>query len=233
MPATGPCCLRQRMCRWPPGPSNSHVGRMFLAPFISRSSRRAMCQDSSASWRSSDGFGNNSVFPPREFAHNPFLTFELAAIHAHRITGRMIGDSPLISVVVPAFNASQTIRETLRTISQQTYRNLEVIVVDDGSTDNTAALVQEHSLHDPRFRLISQMNGGVASARNTGVHASSGEFIAFIDADDLWHPSKLEKQIAVLLSGGREMALVYCPFRSIDAAGKVLASPRSYAISGG
>jgi glycosyltransferase involved in cell wall biosynthesis len=158
--------------------------------------------------------------------------WEQAATHAHRITRRMIGDCPLISVVVPAFNASQTIRETLRTISQQTYLNLEVIVVDDGSTDGTAALVQEHSLRDPRFRLISQMNGGVASARNAGVSASSGEFIAFIDADDLWHPSKLEKQIAALVSAGRDVALVYCAFRSIDVDGKVVASPLGYAISG-
>jgi glycosyltransferase involved in cell wall biosynthesis len=141
-------------------------------------------------------------------------------------------DGPLVSVVVPAFNAAKTIHETLRSISQQTYRNLEVVVVDDGSTDDTGAAARRHSLNDPRFRVVSTANGGVASARNAGIRASKGAFIAFIDADDLWHPTKIAKQIDALLSGGSDMALVYSPFRLIDAEGKVFASPRKYGVSG-
>ena len=76
----------------------------------------------------------------------------------------MIDGGPLVSVVVPAFNAAETIHETLHSISQQTYRALEVIVVDDGSTDETAAIARQRSLSDPRFRLISKPNGGVATA---------------------------------------------------------------------
>jgi glycosyltransferase involved in cell wall biosynthesis len=144
----------------------------------------------------------------------------------------MIDGGPAVSVVVPAFNAAATIEETLQSIAQQTYRNLDVIVVDDGSSDDTAMLVRRHGAHDPRFRVISQPNGGVASARNAGVRASRGEFIAFIDADDLWHPTKIAKQIAALLSGGPETALVYSPFRMIDSAGHVIGSPHKYGVNG-
>ena len=139
---------------------------------------------------------------------------------------------PLVSIVVPAFNAAQTIEETLHSVSQQTYSALEVIVVDDGSTDGTAEIARRHSLDDPRFRVVSQPNGGVASARNTGIAASTGDFVAFIDADDLWHPTKTAKQLAALQTGGPDVALVYSPFRLIDADGMVLASPHKYNVSG-
>ncbi len=144
----------------------------------------------------------------------------------------MIDDGPVVSVIVPAFNAAETIQETLRSITQQTYRNLEVIVVDDGSSDGTAAIARRHSLTDQRFRVVSKPNGGVASARNEGIRASRGEFLAFIDADDLWHPTKLAKQLGVLLAGGPDMALVYAPFRMVDRDGRVLRSPRKYGVSG-
>jgi glycosyltransferase involved in cell wall biosynthesis len=138
----------------------------------------------------------------------------------------------LVSVVVPAFNAADTIQETLDSISAQTYRTLEVVVVDDGSTDRTSAIAQGHSLRDPRVRVVFKPNGGVASARNEGIRVTRGAFIAFIDADDLWHPTKIEKQLAVLLSAEPETALIYSPFRSIDAEGNVFASPHKYGVSG-
>ncbi|HKP27550.1 MAG TPA: glycosyltransferase family A protein [Dongiaceae bacterium] len=142
----------------------------------------------------------------------------------------MINDNPLVSVVVPAFNAAHTIAETLHSISQQTYRALEIVVVDDGSTDGTADIVRQHS--DPRLRLVAKANGGVASARNAGIRNSRGAFVAFIDADDLWHPTKIAKQLQVLLAGGPDMALVYAPFRLIDGDGRVLASPHKYGVNG-
>jgi glycosyltransferase involved in cell wall biosynthesis len=138
----------------------------------------------------------------------------------------------LVSVVVPAFNAGATIQETLNSISDQTYDTLEVVVVDDGSTDDTANIVRRHGLRDPRVRLVTKANGGVASARNEGIKLTRGEFIAFVDADDLWHPTKIQKQVAALLSAGTETALVYSPFRSIDAKGRVFASPHKYGVSG-
>ena len=144
----------------------------------------------------------------------------------------MIDGSPLVSVVVPAFNAAKTISETLRSISQQTYSALEIVVVDDGSTDETADIARRHGETEPRLRVVSKPNGGVASARNAGIRCTKGAFVAFIDADDLWHPTKIAKQLQVLLAGGPEMALVYAPFRLIDADGRVLASPHKYGVNG-
>lgn len=144
----------------------------------------------------------------------------------------MVSNGSLVSVVVPAFNAATTIRETLQSISQQTYRAIEVVVVDDGSTDATPTIAHAHSLVDPRFRVISKPNGGVASARNEGIRRTSGEFVAFIDADDLWHPTKIAKQMKTLLAGGTDMALVYAPFRLIDESGTVIASPHKYGVNG-
>jgi glycosyltransferase involved in cell wall biosynthesis len=134
--------------------------------------------------------------------------------------------------VVPAFNAAETIHETLVSISKQTYGRLEVIVVDDGSTDATAEIVRRHRLADSRVRLVQKANGGVASARNEGIRASRGDFVAFIDADDLWYPTKIAKQVELLSAGGESMALVYSPFRVIDRNGNVIASPRRLGVSG-
>jgi glycosyltransferase involved in cell wall biosynthesis len=148
------------------------------------------------------------------------------------IIGAMSEQEPLVSVVVPAYNAASTIGETLLSVLSQTYRNLEVLVVDDGSTDETAAVVQSFTGRDQRVRLIQKPNGGVASARNAGIAASNGEFVAFIDADDLWHPTKIRKQVSVLVAGGPEMGLVYTAFRSIDSKGLVVASSWNYAVDG-
>lgn len=144
----------------------------------------------------------------------------------------MIDGNPLVSVVVPAFNAARTISETLRSISQQTYAALEIVVIDDGSTDETADIARRYGATDSRVRVITKPNGGVASARNAGIHCTKGAFVAFIDADDLWHPTKIAKQLQVLLAGGPDMALVYAPFRLIDADGRVLASPHRYGVNG-
>ena len=141
-------------------------------------------------------------------------------------------DSPLVSVVVPAFNASNTLQHTLLSVSAQSYRNLEIIVVDDGSVDHTALIARAYSKIDPRVRLIQQSNRGVASARNAGTQASTAEFVAFIDADDLWHPTKITKQMALLTANGNDMALVYSPFRLIDTSGMVLGSSRNHRVDG-
>ena len=141
-------------------------------------------------------------------------------------------DGPLVSVVIPAFNAARTIQETLQSVTQQSYTHLDVIVIDDGSTDETAAIATLYGKTDARFRVISKSNEGVASARNAGIREAKGQFIAFIDADDLWHPTKIEKQLKALLSAGADTALVYSPFRMIDAGGRVFASPHKYGVSG-
>lgn len=102
---------------------------------------------------------------------------------------------PLISCIVPVFNGERFLAETLDSILGQTYRPLEIIVVDDGSSDATAELAAGYA---PRVTCLRQDNRGAASAKNRGVAASRGEHIAFLDADDLWLPGKLERQAAWL-----------------------------------
>jgi glycosyltransferase involved in cell wall biosynthesis len=102
-------------------------------------------------------------------------------------------NSSLISCIVPVFNGEGYIREALESILAQTHRPLEIIVADDGSTDGTATIVAEFG---KRVRYLRQSNKGPATARNLGVRLATGEFVAFLDADDLWHPEKLERQLA-------------------------------------
>lgn len=105
---------------------------------------------------------------------------------------------PQVSIVVPAYNVQQTIAETLRSLARQTYRDFEIVVVDDGSTDKTIAIVKQFNC--PRLRLISQTNRGLAGAHNTGIAATDSTFIGFCDADDLWLPEKLERHVDHLRS---------------------------------
>jgi glycosyltransferase involved in cell wall biosynthesis len=104
---------------------------------------------------------------------------------------REIGN-PRVSVIVPAFNAARTIRDAVASVFAQTYRDFEVIVVDDGSTDGTCAALEAWR---DRVSYVAQPNGGPGRARNTGIGRARGEFVAFLDADDLWLPHKLERQI--------------------------------------
>jgi glycosyltransferase involved in cell wall biosynthesis len=103
---------------------------------------------------------------------------------------------PTVSVVIPAYNAERTIGVTLASVLGQTVSDIEVIVVDDGSTDGTARAAS--SLGDPRVRVVHQPNAGHAAARNTGIADARGTYVALIDADDLWLPEKLERQLTML-----------------------------------
>lgn len=132
------------------------------------------------------------------------------------------GNDDLVSVIIPAYNASAFLREAIESALAQTYRKLEVIVVDDGSRDNTAAVVESLAVRDPRVRLLRQPNAGVASARNLGLAVSRGGFIALLDADDLWHPEKLARQVAVIRRGSPRLGLVYTWSSVVDEAGRVV-----------
>lgn len=142
------------------------------------------------------------------------------------------GGDPLVSVVVPAWNAELTLAETLRSISAQSYTNLEIIIVDDGSSDATAEVAAEFCSVDPRARLLRQDNGGVASARNAGIKEAKGEWIAPIDADDLWHATKIRKQVSAALSAAEAVGLVYCWYHYIDAQSRVIGSRAGWVTSG-
>jgi glycosyltransferase involved in cell wall biosynthesis len=101
--------------------------------------------------------------------------------------------NPLISCVVPVFNGERYLGEALDSILAQTYRSIEIIVIDDGSTDGTGELVARYG---DRIRYFRQNNEGAPTARNAGLIAARGLFVAFLDSDDLWHPHKLERQMA-------------------------------------
>jgi glycosyltransferase involved in cell wall biosynthesis len=103
---------------------------------------------------------------------------------------------PHISVVIPAYNAQRTLQETVCSVQDQTFLDIEIIIINDGSTDKTWSLIQ--SLTDPRIKAFSYENGGVSVARNRGIDHATGEFIAFLDADDLWTSNKLESQIEAI-----------------------------------
>src|SRR5690625_145630 len=107
---------------------------------------------------------------------------------------------PLISVITPAYNAERFIGETIESVLQQTYKNWEMIIVDDCSTDATVEIVQQYVEQDERVRLIQlKENSGSAIARNTAMDHARGDFFAFLDSDDLWYPEKLDKQLTFML----------------------------------
>ncbi len=106
---------------------------------------------------------------------------------------------PLISVVIPAYNAGQFLDETLESVLSQTYENWECIIVNDGSTDNTESVAKKWCEKDSRFRLTNKENGGLSSARNWGIKESKAEYIAFLDADDILTSDSLEVRINVLI----------------------------------
>lgn len=128
-------------------------------------------------------------------------------------------EPPLVSVIIPAYNAAEYIGETLDSVRNQTYKHLEIIVVDDGSRDQTPEYVESICRKDNRVRLLRQANQGVAAARNTAIKYSSGKFIAPVDADDIWYPSKIEKQVNCFLESGPDVGLVYTWSTSISSRG--------------
>jgi glycosyltransferase involved in cell wall biosynthesis len=108
----------------------------------------------------------------------------------------MTGTTPLVSVVIPAFNGERTIADAINSALAQNEVDLEVIVVDDGSQDGTAAIVTD--IDDPRLRLVTQENRGVAAARNAGVERARGDWVAFLDCDDVWLRHKLQRQLQLM-----------------------------------
>jgi glycosyltransferase involved in cell wall biosynthesis len=147
---------------------------------------------------------------------------EAAAQRVRDAFERRVSNQNLVSVVIPAYNAQDTLDATLHSARAQSHRQLEIIVVDDGSSDGTPALAAHHAAADPRVRVITQRNAGVAAARNTGWQAARADVIAFLDADDLWAPTKIERQLQALQAAGPRVGLVYCWYHGIDAHGLIV-----------
>ena len=128
----------------------------------------------------------------------------------------------LISIVVPAFNAAATIRESIASGLNQTHRKIEVIVVDDGSEDQTGDVVASLVRSDARISYFHQANAGVAAARNLGIAKAQGDFVATLDADDLWYPTKLTRQLERFQTSAPETALVYAWCCWISKSGEIV-----------
>jgi glycosyltransferase involved in cell wall biosynthesis len=130
----------------------------------------------------------------------------------------------LISIVIPAYNAERFIGRTLSSALNQTFKDIEVIVVNDGSTDKTQFVVENVAVNDRRVRLFNTVNRGVAMARNFGIENAQGEYVAFLDADDLWHPTKIERQFKALSAHVSDptWAGVYVFSRIIDEEDRVV-----------
>ena len=126
---------------------------------------------------------------------------------------------PMVTVVIPCYNSLRYIAETIQTVLPQTYQDFEVLVVNDGSTDGTANWVNSLSDREPKVRMVSQANQGLAGARCTGVTNARGKYVAFIDDDDLWELTKLEKQVNSLESNP-QAGLCYTWTALADSEGK-------------
>jgi glycosyltransferase involved in cell wall biosynthesis len=124
---------------------------------------------------------------------------------------------PKVTVVIPAYNAMQFLPKTVESVLAQTFSDWELLIVNDGSSDNIVQWATH--ITDDRVKLISQKNQGVSAARNTGIMQSSGEYLAFLDADDLWKPTKLEKQVR-RFEEYPAAGLVYTWTTLVDALGK-------------
>lgn len=127
--------------------------------------------------------------------------------------------APKVTVVVPLYNTQRYIAQTLASIAAQTFTDYEVVVVNDASTDDGPQIVRRIMAQDARVRMVTQENRGLAGARNSGIRAARGTYIALLDADDLWHPEKLAKHVAHL-DANIDVGVSFCPSRFIDDDGR-------------
>lgn len=126
---------------------------------------------------------------------------------------------PLVSVIMPAYNAQQFITEAISSVLAQSVRDWELIVIDDGSLDETQKIVEAYSREDPRIRLIvNEENMGAARSRNRGLDVCCGEYVALLDSDDYWKPQMLEKMIAC--ARDTKADIIYCSYELVDEKGK-------------
>jgi glycosyltransferase involved in cell wall biosynthesis len=128
----------------------------------------------------------------------------------------------LISVIIPAHNVERFIARTLQSVLAQTHSGLDVILVDDGSTDETASIAERIAERDQRLRVIRTERRGVSAARNLAIAVARGNFVAPIDGDDVWHAEKLARQLAVMQASGPKTSVVYCWSAGLDESDRVI-----------
>src|SRR6187551_2399542 len=126
--------------------------------------------------------------------------------------------TPLVSVIVPTFNRAYCLNRAVDSVLAQTHANCEVLIVDDGSTDDTAERVQQWYGNRSNVRYLKQANAGVSAARNTGLRAATGDFIALLDSDDVWLRWKIEVQLACL-AALPEAGMIWTDMEAVDPDG--------------
>ena len=130
---------------------------------------------------------------------------------------------PLVSVVIPTYNRAYCICRTIDSVAAQTYDALEILIIDDGSTDGTADVIRSRFQHDARVVYHYQENGGVCVARNTGMALATGEYVALLDSDDLWEPWKLELQMAAFRERP-EVGMIWSDMVAVDPSGAMVST---------
>lgn len=126
---------------------------------------------------------------------------------------------PLVSVIVPCYNMERFISDTTGSVRRQTYPHWELLIVDDASTDHTAEIIKRLSEEDPRIHIaIKEEHSGIADTRNQAIDMAQGRYYAFLDADDLWHPEKIETQLKFMTD--RNIGFSYSSYECVDESGK-------------
>lgn len=133
-----------------------------------------------------------------------------------------------VSIITPVYNGEKYLAETIQSVTAQTYTNFELIIVDDGSKDLSKKIAKKFAEKDARIHVVEQPNAGSAAARNHGIRKATGRYIALLDADDLWEPDFLEKQLKFMQD--KEAACVFCSYKRIDENSKDCLKP-SIALS--
>lgn len=127
----------------------------------------------------------------------------------------------VVSIITPVYNAERFLKETIQSILDQSYKKFELILVDDCSTDNSERIIKNFSERDQRIKYVKlESNSGAAVARNTGLKTASGEYVAFLDSDDVWKSTKLEKQLAFMQQ--KNIGFTYTAFETIDEDGQII-----------
>lgn len=145
-------------------------------------------------------------------------------------------NQPTVDVVIPVYNGAPYIEDAVQSVANQTYPLANIWVVNDGSTDNTEEILKDLAARDSRIKIVSKKNGGLSSARNAGILKSTSQLVAFLDADDVWHPTKIEKQVEVFRNTSvNSLGLVFCGYELMDTNGRPvthLGVPKLHQIRG-
>lgn len=128
---------------------------------------------------------------------------------------------PLVSVIMPCYNMASYVSDSIKSVIAQTYPHWELLIVDDASSDETVNIIKSYAQADSRIKLaIKKQNSGISDTRNQCIQMAQGQFLAFLDADDIWHPEKLEKQLSFMLA--KNIGFTYSTYDWIDEDGKIM-----------